>query len=124
MVTSLRSVEETHALQCLTGAIPHPAGFLRAPLRSLGRSCERHRLDSGPRRASLTRCLLKKVTQANKAVQTTSKRMRSPTRVTPDQLANVLDTFEPKGIGGVRDLGHSPPHGYKLVARARKELGR
>lgn len=62
--------------------------------------------------------------QAAKAAKSTVKRLRSGSTVTPEQLTEVLDAFEANGIGAVTKLGYSRSHGYKLVARAREELGR
>jgi hypothetical protein len=63
--------------------------------------------------------------QASHAMKVASRGLRAPRNaVKPATLAEVLDAFKEKGIGGVTAMGYSRTHAYRLVKRAREELGR
>jgi hypothetical protein len=71
--------------------------------------------DLGPERQYLAR--------AN--VKAASRGLRAPKNaIKPSTLTEALDAYESKGIGAVMKMGYSRTHAYRLVKRARQELGR
>jgi hypothetical protein len=65
-----------------------------------------------------------KLRQADDAVKSTSRALRTSTTVSPARLDEVLKAFADGGIHKVTALGYSRSHAYKLVSRARQELGK